>query len=31
MQAPEPVQVENVQVGRGHGQLPLELDLQFSS
>ena len=31
MQAQAPVHVANVQVGRGHRQLPLELDLPFSS
>ena len=31
MQAQAPVHVANVQVGRGHRQLPSELDLPFSS
>ena len=31
MQAQAPVHVANVQVGRGHRQLPSELDLLFSS
>ena len=31
MQAQAPVHIANVQVGRGHRQLPSELDLPFSS
>ena len=31
MQTQAPVHVANVQVGRGHRQLPSELDLLFSS
>ena len=31
MQTQAPVHVANVQVGRGHRQLPSELDLPFSS